>query len=180
MSNKTITLTEDELSEILKMIINGHYTKQPKLYNKLDRALHKKPIKISSRKAKGRNLQHFVCERISKLTRINYKQSDDSCEIHSREMGQHGTDIILRGKALQSFPFSIECKNSETFNLAPTIEQAKENQNKDTDWMIVHKRKGWKNPIVIIDWDCFEKLYKNNKIDWSYQEKLYKVKGKKK
>ena len=155
MGSKQYTLTDKEV----ELIKSWSYGKVNKLYKKLDKIENKKPIKISSRKAKGRNLQYWVCTKISELLNIPYNQSDDQCLIHSREMGQHGNDIILRGEALQDFPFSIECKNSESLNLIDTINQVKNNQIEGTYWMIVHKRKGIKNPIVIIDWNTIKVLY---------------------
>lgn len=152
---KTIVLNDSDIKKLvsLKEVPNN-------LKKRLEKLLSKKSIKISSRKAKGRDLQKWVCSKISELTNFPYDQSDDQCLIHSREMGQHGNDIILRGEALKKFPFSIECKNSETLNLLETIEQVQANQIEETDWLIVHKRKTLKTPIVIMDWDSLEKLYK--------------------
>ena len=67
-----------------------------RLIKKLKNA--QKTIKVSSRKGKGRGLQYWVCERIAGMFGINFVQSDDTCLVHSREMGQHGTDIVLRGE----------------------------------------------------------------------------------
>jgi len=128
-----------------------------KVLRRIERA--SRPIKISSRKQKGRNLQKWVCERISSLLRIPYSQDDDNCLIHSREMGQSGVDVILRGEAFANFPFRIECKSSEKLSLSNTIYQAKKNAGDDW-WMIVYKRKNFKNPIVIMDWMDFEGFYK--------------------
>lgn len=110
-----------------------------KFISKIDREL--KPISVSSRKAKGRNLQYKVCEMLSTKLNIPYVQSDDDCLIHSREMGQHGTDVVLRGEAGVRFPFAIECKNQESLNLGKAIEQAKENKG-DKDWIVIHKKNG--------------------------------------
>ena len=129
----------------------------------LDTLIHRftktqKKITVASAKAKGRNLQQWVCKRISEITGIPYVQGDDSCEIHSREMGQAGTDVVLRGKALQQFPFSVECKASENLNLKETVEQVKANLYKDTDWIIVHNKKAIPDTLVIMAWETFEKL----------------------
>lgn len=121
-----------------------------------------KRIKISSAKSKGRNLQKWICTRLAFLLNIKYDQQDDNCLIHSREMGQKGVDIVLRGEALKRFPFSIECKSSEKLDFLPTIEQAERNKKKDTDWLIVYKRKAIKEPVVIIYWSVFERIYKWN------------------
>ena len=52
-------------------------------------------------------------------------------------MGQSVVDITLRDEALQKFPFSIECKSTESINLRDFIQQAKSNQKEGTDWMVV-------------------------------------------
>ena len=114
-------------------------------------------MKPSSAKAKGRNLQQRVCRGIAELLHLPFDQQDDQCLIHSREMGQSGIDIILRGVAQKQFPFSIECKNTETFSVYKAIEQAKSNQSKNTEWAVVHK-KNHSEPIVIMDWAAFLKL----------------------
>lgn len=91
---------------------------------------------------------------------LEFAQGDDQCLIHSREMGQHGKDIILRGEAHKRFPFSIECKNTETLPLPEVIRQAKENTGDDEDWLVVHKRKAIKDPIVIMDWNTFASMWR--------------------
>jgi hypothetical protein len=122
-----------------------------------------KTIKISSRKGKGRNLQITVAEGISEITGIPYIQSSDTCDIHSREMGLSGNDIILRGEALKKFPFSVECKCTESLNLTDTYEQVKANCSPNTDWLIVHKRKAIPEILVILSWEAFKKIIKERK-----------------
>lgn len=129
-----------------------------RIIKKLERLL--KPIKISSRKQKGRNLQKWVCQQIATLFSIEYHQQDDQCPIHSREMGQSGIDIILRSPIKEVLPFAIECKSGEQLNLLQTIKQAKKNAGDGQDWIIVYKKKAIRNPIVIIDWNCFIGMYK--------------------
>jgi hypothetical protein len=131
--------------------------KIPSLAKKME---HKK-IKVSSAKGKGRNLQYWVCERIADITGIPWVQSDDNCEIHSREMGQAGVDVVLRGKAAEKFPFSIECKSSEQLNLVDTVNQASKNNLPGRNWLIVHKRKAIPNPIVILSWEAFEWIWRS-------------------
>lgn len=162
MANKWISLSPTEVVA-LKDAINRYPAKLRKnlktlnkFYSKLTRT--ETPIKVSSRKGKGRNLQHWVAEKIADITGFYYDQQNDQCLIHTREMGQAGVDIILRGEAQKLFPYSPECKNSESFSFADTIKQAKVNQAEGTDWLIIHKRKCLTNPIAIMDWDTFEKL----------------------
>ena len=118
-------------------------------------------IKTSSAKAKGRKLQQWVCKRISERFGFPYDQQDDQCMIHSREMGQQGTDVVLRGEALMRFPFAIECKNQESMSLVDSVNQARDNLKPPYKyWMLVHKRKRFKKPIVIMDFDDFLELYR--------------------
>jgi len=119
-----------------------------------------KTITVASRKGKGRGLQQFICREIAGLIGVHYDQGDDQCLIHSREMGQKGGDVILRGNALVEFPFSIEAKCSESLNLLDTYDQVQANVVKGTDWMIVHQRKSIPETLCIISWDTFKKLFK--------------------
>ena len=130
-----------------------------KLLKKVKNLLQKKSIKTSSKKGKGRDLQQWTCQKIADMFDIIYDQSDDQCLIHSREMGQSGTDIILRGEVYSKFKFDIECKNTENLTLYKSIEQAKNNTEANRNWLLVHK-KNYSDPIVIMDWEAFEKLFK--------------------
>jgi hypothetical protein len=117
-----------------------------------------KPIKPRSAKNKGARLQKLVCEMISKFTGIPWGSGDDF-EIRSREMGLNGVDVVLRGKAREAFPFSIECKNTESFSLAATIKQAMDNTKEGDDWLIVHNSSKLEKPIVILDMEAFFRHY---------------------
>ena len=112
-------------------------------------------IKIRSAKAKGRNLQNWVAKKISCLLGIPFANQDDEALIASRQMGQAGTDVILRGEALKKFPFSIECKSCEQWNIPAFIKQAKKNTIKGTNWLLFLKRKSLKSPIVVLDANLF-------------------------
>ncbi len=126
------------------------------LYKRMVRATKK--ITVQSAKSKGRDFQHFICSRIAGLLGIDYVQSDDTCPIHSREMGQNGTDVVFRTKEVQfQFPFSIECKSGKSLELNSSIEQAKNNKLENTDWLVTY-RGDRQDPIVILDWMAFERL----------------------
>ncbi len=116
-------------------------------------------ISIASRKSKGRNLQQWICARLSELTGIPWGPDDDAL-ISSRPMSQSGVDIILRGEAADRVPFSFECKNGESFKLVASIEQARANEKPGRPWLIVHRRKKFRNPIVMMDWDTFAVMLK--------------------
>lgn len=158
-----LNLNKEELELLNDMVsyfaVHSHCTgREDKLRRKIERAGI--PIKISSRKGKGRALQQKVCRDISSVIGIPYDQQDDECLIHSREMGQSGVDVILRGEAKGLFPYSIESKSAEAFSLTAAIEQAENNQAEGTDWMVIHKRKAWKVPVVILSWDVFIEMYR--------------------
>ncbi len=150
-----ISLNGKELEFLLNMFLTNlslpNKIKFNTVYKKLKRALM--PIKISSRKAKGRNLQQQVCRDIANILDIEYNQQDDNCLIHSREMGQAGKDIILRGIAKERFPYSIECKSVENLHLDKAIKQIKYNMTKeDIGFLIIHKKKN--QPILVtLEWE---------------------------
>lgn len=158
---KEILFKPDEV-KIIKEGILAYYgtnTKESKkIIGKLERA--EKTIKVSSRKGKGRGLQYWVCERIANIFGIEFNQSDDNCLIHSREMGQHGTDIVVRGEVYNKFPFDVECKAQENLNIPEWVRQAKENNKKeDRDWLLIFKKQTiGTTPLVLMDWNTFEKI----------------------
>lgn len=112
----------------------------------------------ASNKAKGRRLQYWVAEKVAQLLGVTFDQQDDLCPVHSREMGQSGSDTFIRDKELaKKFPYSIECKNTEKVNLYAFIEQAKSNTKEGQQWLVVHKKNRSK-PVVIVDADHFFEL----------------------
>ena len=114
----------------------------------------KKRITVASAKNKGRRLQQWVCSMISKLTGLEWGQD---CPIESRGMGQSGVDVRLEKKALNLFPYSVECKAQETWSIPAWIEQAQSNIIPGTNWLLVVK-KSRKDPIVIMDATVFFEL----------------------
>ena len=121
-------------------------------------------MKTRSAKNKGVRLQKWCAEKISKL--LNIPCGKDEL-ISSRTMGISGTDVILIGKAKKEFPYSIENKNCESWAFPKWIKQAKENQEKGTNWLLIVK-KNHHEPIVVMDADVFFKI----------QEELIKLKEK--
>lgn len=119
-----------------------------------------KKIKVSSAKGKGRGLQYWVCDRIAKMFGLEFIQSDDNCLIQSRPMGQHGTDIVLRGKVFDDFPFDIECKSCESLSIPEWIRQARANKKENRDWLLVFKKQTiGHEPLVVMEWETFEKIF---------------------
>ena len=114
-------------------------------------------MKTKSAKAKGRKLQQWVTQEISSITGI---KAGKDCDIESRTMGISGPDIILRNAAWEMFPFSVECKNQERLNIREAIKQAKDNEIKGTNWLLVTKRNR-ECPIVHLDAEVFFEIMAN-------------------
>ena len=160
MAKRTINLDTKDIKIILENLeaCNPKPTPQVKaIIRKMKTNL--KTIKIASRKGKGRSLQKYICREIGELIGIEYNQEDDQCLIHSREMGQSGLDVILRGRAQKLFPYCIESKATENLNLTDAVQQAESNTVEPYDWMVVHKRKILSEPIVIISWSALKSLF---------------------
>lgn len=159
MASKWIPLDEKEREEIRKALTSSKTDQAitKRIIKRLDSS--EKRIKVSSAKGKGRALQQEVCRRISNITGIPFNNQDDSCDIHSREMGQAGVDVILRGEAKKKFPFSIECKSVEQISFRDFINQAKAN-SKEGDWLLVIKTKSIPEIVVCLSWDKFEQIFK--------------------
>lgn len=158
MPKKWVTISADDIA-----LLESVNTRDPDhaltgLIKKFTKSQNR--ITVASAKAKGRNLQQWVCDRIATITGLPYNQQDDNCDIHSREMGQAGIDVILRGEARKRFPFSVECKASESLDIKGTVEQAKSNVYPGTDWLIVHRKKAIPDVLAIMAWDAFERLVK--------------------
>ena len=154
-SKEKLFLTKIEIQKILA------FNNLPKtLRIKLEKAIKpKKRIKPRSAKAKGRDLQNFVCERLAKITGLKWDNKDDNAPIQSRQMGQSGVDVILRGEASTYLPYSFECKATETLHLDQGVAQAKANLKRGTNWILVHK-KNFGTPTVTMDWYTFERFIK--------------------
>lgn len=117
--------------------------------------MKKNKITIKSAKAKGRRLQNWTAEKISEIT--NYEFGKDK-PIEARPMGQSGTDIRLESYVYNLFPFYVECKFQEHWNIPEWIEQAKKNSQNE-NWLLICKKSRMK-PIAILDAELFFDIYK--------------------
>jgi len=127
------------------------FLKYEKKFQKLKKKFVKPAIKISSRKGKGRACQNWVAKKISDLLGFAYGKDE---MIAPREMGQCGVDIRLVADAKEQFPWSVECKNTESWSLPSFIQQAKANQLDGTDWLLFLKKKGHEY-VVVFDAEVF-------------------------
>lgn len=150
MAKRLVSLDTKEIESIL----NG--TIDPVVEKRLRNAM--KTIKPRSAKSKGSQLQKDFCELIASITGSTYIPGDDDSQIKSRPMGLSGSDIILDKATREKFPFTVEAKNTQSFNLLDTVEQAKSNEVVGTDWLIVHRRKELKEDVVIMSVEAFTSL----------------------
>ena len=107
-------------------------------------------MNIKSAKAKGRNLQNFVRDRLRKIfveewTKVPRLEPDD---IKSQTMGMGGEDIVLSPIAKRLIPYSFECKNTERLNLWGSLDQC-EGNCEDRDPILVFKKNRSKVYAVI-------------------------------
>ena len=107
-------------------------------------------MKTQSAKAKGRNLQKWVVQKLIKTFDIHPE------DIKSCSMGAGGEDVVMARAAREKFPFSVECKNVEKLNVWDAYEQAKANCN-DYEPIVIMK-KNHKKPLVVLDAEHFIKL----------------------
>ena len=93
-------------------------------------------MKIKSAKAKGRNLQNLVRDKLRSIFVGKVLEEDD---IKSQTMGMSGEDIVLTPSAKKVIPYSFECKNTERLNLWKSLEQCESNCE-DRNPVLVIKR----------------------------------------
>jgi hypothetical protein len=109
-------------------------------------------MKTSSAKAKGRNLQKWVVQKL-----VEHLSADQE-DIESRPMGSQGEDVIMGKQTRQIFPYSIECKNQEKMNVWDAYDQATENCKGYTPIVVMKKNR--RKPLVVIDAEEFLKLHR--------------------
>ncbi len=110
-------------------------------------------MKTSSAKAKGRNLQKYVRDKI--LSYFPQLQLDD---VRSCSMGSSGEDVQLSVAARRLLPISVECKSNARHAVYSLYAQAVANA-KDYEPVLVIKQNKSK-PLAIVDLDYFLKLHK--------------------
>jgi len=150
------SMTEEQwsiISQLRGLPIPETHTKSVSFLN----GLFKKTISRAGAKGKGRNLQQWTCKMISNFTGLCWGKDE---EIASREMGQAGTDVRMSINARRLFPFSLECKSGNQWNLPAAIKQCQANLYPDTEWMIVLDRPSVIkeeriSPIVVVDGEVF-------------------------
>ena len=112
----------------------------------------KKKMSPRSAKAKGRKLQQWVVEKLlSLMTNLT------NLDIKSTPMGVNGVDVQLSSQALEKFPYSIECKNTErTRTLYNYYRQACSYEELGEPIVIIKMNR--EKPLAIVDAEHFIKL----------------------
>lgn len=115
-------------------------------------------MKISSAKAKGRLLCSLVKTKL--LQTFPWLMPGDILVTSS---GAPGKDLSLSPRALEYFPYVIECKNQNRVNIYRAIAQAKSHQCKEEacDWLVIFK-KNHGELFVCLDFDRFLTLFGKN------------------
>ena len=110
-------------------------------------------MKIKSAKAKGRNLQNLVRDKLRSIFIGKVLEEDD---IKSQTMGMGGEDIVLSPSAKKVIPYSFECKNTERLNLWKALEQCESNCEDREPVLIIKRNRS--DVYAIIKFDKFLNL----------------------
>ena len=111
---------------------------------------------VRSRKAKGRMLQNWVRDLLLSTFPNLKKVEDVSCAI----LGESGIDVKLSRFAQGLFPFSIECKNKETWKgLYDAYDQAISNANLEP---VVVLKMNKRDPLIVLDFKKFVSIIKES------------------
>ena len=110
-------------------------------------------MKIKSAKAKGRNLQNLVRDKLRSIF-VGKKLEDD--DIKSQTMGMSGEDIVLTPSAKKVIPYSFECKNTERLNLWKSLDQCESNCEDRNPVLVIKRNRS--EVYAIIKFDKFLNL----------------------
>ena len=110
-------------------------------------------MRTSSRKAKGRRLQNWVRDELLKLF-TQFTDEDIFCAI----MGESGADVKFSPQAQKLLPYSVECKNKETFKGIYDIVAQAQSNSKVTDVPVAIIKMNNHQPLAIVDAMHFLKL----------------------
>jgi len=114
-------------------------------------------MRTSSRKAKGRRLQNWVRDELLALF-TEFTIEDIYCAI----MGESGADVKFSPQAQKLLPYSVECKNKETFKgIYDIMKQAESNTKVSQMPLGVIKMNNFQ-PLAIIDAKVLFKMMREN------------------
>ena len=110
-------------------------------------------MKPKSVKAKGRNLQNLVRDKLRSIFVGKDLEEDD---IKSQTMGMGGEDIVLSPAAKREIPYSFECKNTERLNLWKALEQCESNCEDRNPVLVIKRNRS--DVYAVIKFDNFLNL----------------------
>lgn len=110
-------------------------------------------ISTHSAKAKGRQLQQLVADRIRKAFPF---LTHDDC--FSNPMSRGGEDVVMTNTTRDVFPFSVECKRFAKFAMYKIMSQAEYNAPPGTEPIVVI-RGDHEKALVVMDFEAFMSLW---------------------
>lgn len=111
-------------------------------------------MKTSSAKAKGRNLQNWLKQKIIEIW--NVKPGD----VRTAIMGETGTDIKFGADLHEQYPYDFECKNQEVTKI---IYDMYEQRINGVRIPVLVVKKNHKPPLAIVSVEDFLRITKNVK-----------------
>ena len=113
-------------------------------------------MKTRSAKNKGMRLQKLVGQMIADAIGEKFGYGETVRSAFASEVGR---DIVLTGSALEKYPFSVECKNQEKWNIGAYIAQAAKNRQMGTEYQVIISKNNF-DPHVIMRLDAFLEFWK--------------------
>lgn len=110
---------------------------------------------VASRKSKGRLLQNLIVQKIRE-----YFPKLTENDVKSTPMGMNASDVWLSEEALRCFPFEVEAKNCETFQVWKTLKQCEDRAEKNGRIPLVVFKRNRTKPYCIIDLNVFMTIMK--------------------
>ena len=77
-------------------------------------------------------------------------------DVESRSMGAAGEDLMLSPAARRLWPYSVECKNTESLNVWAAWKQACANAGEYEPLLIIKRNRA--QPLAVVDAKHFVKL----------------------
>lgn len=111
-----------------------------------------KGISVASRKAKGRNLQNLIRDKLVEHF-VTYGKQCQADDLTSTVMGESGADIKLSPRGKEVIRMSIECKAKKTHGVYKYYEQAKGHYPELEPVVFIKQDRS--KPLVIVDADYF-------------------------
>tara|TARA_R100001163_G_scaffold3495_3_gene5155 strand:- start:6419 stop:6799 length:381 start_codon:yes stop_codon:yes gene_type:complete len=114
-------------------------------------------MKTRSAKAKGRRLQDWVRTQLVKRLRL----PADTDLVTTAIMGENGMDVKVVSTLRNKWPFSIECKNRETFTgIYKILEQSRKQDSNLIPLAFLKMNR--QKPLVVLEAETFLEIYFND------------------